>query len=232
MPPPVPPPPSELSSGKVCLWTEQMCFTKLPESSERDSFSKSSPQCRETFLCGRALSTQEREKWGHPRSAVLQSISTRSAGLRSPIREWWLNPWDEKRREPPEIQSRVSRQDTKSCALANSITLGFNQVLCGEMEPSHVKVRTSEREREMDALELLLKGVSTGETRSGWVSLLSDIQIGLHVIPGWRRIKVCPWADWLEGVAFENCQRVTFLPLSPSLSSVPSPKRLSAKLDR
>lgn len=41
---------------------------------------------------------------------------------------------------------------------------------------------------------------------------------------GWSRIKVCPWADWLEGVAFENCQRVTFLPLSPSLSSVPSPK--------
>lgn len=152
MPPPVLPPTQRAVIGESAFVNGTNVFHKATWELRAQLFLKSSPQCRETFLCGRALSTQERKVravWGHPRSALLQFISTRSAGLRSPIKEWWLNPWDEKRQGPPEIQSRVSRQDTKSCALANSITFGFYQVLCGEMEPSHVKVRTSERERWM-----------------------------------------------------------------------------------
>lgn len=218
MPPPVLPPPASCHRRKcVCEWNKcvSQSYLRAPSTT---LFKVLSTEPWNFSLWEGAFYSRERKVravWGHPHSALLQSISTRSAGLRSPIREWWLNPWDEKRRGPPEIQSRVSRQDTKSCALANSITLGFYQVLCGEMEPSHVKVRTSEREREMDALELLLKGVSTGETRSGWVFLFRDIQIGLHVIPGVKSHQSLS-LGWLTG---GSCiWKLSTCHFSPSLS--------------
>lgn len=90
-----------------CLW---MCFKRATW--------KSSAQLLENFLCWRALFVQDREKIGQSEATHAlrwHSPSPRGLwGLRSPIREWWLSPWDETHREPPEIQSRVPKQDTKS----------------------------------------------------------------------------------------------------------------------
>lgn len=55
----------------------------------------------------------------------------------------------------------------KVCALANSITLGFNLVLCGEMGSPLMSRLETVKENEMDALEQLFKGVSANETSSG-----------------------------------------------------------------
>lgn len=62
-----------------------------------------------SFVEGAHFIQEDSSVWGHQPSAA--ALSTRSLGLRSPIRAWWLSPWDEKLAQ---IQSRVHTQETKS----------------------------------------------------------------------------------------------------------------------
>jgi len=140
-PPPSPPPVSSRQRKVDAFLDETNMFQKAtPESVEHGS------------LRSPAIYTRERKDkgvWGHPRSAVVQSVSKRSQGLRSPIRRWWLSRRDAKQGEPPKIQSRV--HGTK-CAPEQTLSHWESiRCFCVEMMESRLMSRleiVEERERD------------------------------------------------------------------------------------